>query len=255
MLKRHVATAALAISLLMGAAAPTSVQALHQESDTYVVQTIQLMEGNWYDHAGNLVLQIHNGTINGCPVLSGFDFAGGRSHAQGEIRILQSTGERKLYLTWDIEQQATDSIKLNDTVVLYRTPTVSYNESIAGIHLRMTPAEVKAVLGEPTQSGDLQSLGYRYGWYYAKEKLMVNFDADNVSGITILKGSPAKLGTTGLGIHNTPEEFAQAYHWNRIPKVNFNSPYSTDGAFNVGVGEYLFFGNHMSDISLSIYNN
>ena len=118
-----------------------------QMEQQYVTKVLNLMEGDWYDADGNRVLQIHDGFINGCQVLAGYDFAGSSSFGAGRFDILESTGRRKLYLEWDIRHADTDSIKLNDHQMLHRTAKPPFNESIAGIHLGMTAAEVTATLG------------------------------------------------------------------------------------------------------------
>lgn len=56
-----------------------------------------------------------------------------------------------------------------------------FNESIAGIHLGMTLAEVTATLGAPTQAGNLNCYVSTYGWYYAPLRIAVTFDADTVT--------------------------------------------------------------------------
>lgn len=130
---------------------------------------------------GSRVLQMGDGYINGCRVLVAYDFAGVGSNGAGRFDILESTGSRSLYLTWDIRHADTDSIKLNDHQMLHRTAKPPFNESIAGIHLGMTLAEVTATLGAPTQAGNLNCYMSTYGWYYAPLRIAVTFDADTVT--------------------------------------------------------------------------
>ena len=118
----------------------------------------------------------------------------------------------------------------------------------------MTPDEVKAVLGTPSQTGDLQPYWRMPGWYYADKKIVVTFDGDCVDRIILLRGSNTVLNNSGLNCSNTPSEFVQAYHMNRIPKVDFNSENESDGCYNIGNGEYLAFGNRMSYIMLTYYS-
>jgi hypothetical protein len=231
--------------------------AMRQMSASSVSEALTLMEGNWYDHAGNLVLQIHDGYINGCQVLAGYDFAGGTSHAQGQFRILESTGTRTLFLAWDISPNAPerDSIKLNDSLMLHRVAIVSYYESIAGVHLGMTPSEVQATLGRPTRTGNLRPISHLPGWYYADQEMIITFDADSVDRILLLKGSTNTLATSGLNCDNSPAEFARAYHLGRVPIVDYPNDYSTGGIYSIGHGENLSFGNHMSYVMLTKYSN
>lgn len=106
--KMRYCAAAFVISLLMGL--PHTVQAMQMEQ-RYVVKVLDIMEGDWFDVSGNRVLQIHDGFINGCQVLAGYDFAGSSSFGAGRFDILESTGRRKLYLEWDIRHSDKDSIK------------------------------------------------------------------------------------------------------------------------------------------------
>ena len=76
---------------------------------------------------GSRVLQMGVGYINECRVLVAYDFAGVGSNGAGRLDILESTGSRSLYLTWDIRHADTDSIKLNDHQMLHRTAPHSTN--------------------------------------------------------------------------------------------------------------------------------
>ena len=257
-MKSHlILMAVLSLSLLFGASAVTPAQAAHQMEAQYVTKVLQLMEGNWYDRAGNLILSIHNGYINNCQVLAGYDFAGGTSHGQGQFRILESTGDRNLMLAWDINRRdmTKGSIKLNDSEVLHRSANVSYYESIAGVHLGMTPSEVQATLGQPTRTGDLQPITHLPGWYYADQKMVITFDANSVDRILLYKGSSNTLAKSGLNCNNSPSEFASAYHMSRVPQVDYSGKYTSGGIYSIGHGENLSFGNHMSYVMLTKYNN
>jgi hypothetical protein len=72
----------------------------YQESDSSVSFLLNnWLYGDWYDQNGNLVLTIGNGYINGCQVITGFDFIGGIP-GEGTIRILESTGYRDIHMQW-----------------------------------------------------------------------------------------------------------------------------------------------------------
>ena len=247
-------TMLLAAVLLVGLFAPQPAHAAQMEQQ-YVTKVLNLMEGDWYDADGNRVLQIGGGYINSCRVLAAYDFAGGSSHGAGRFDILESTGSRSLYLTWDIRHADTDSIKLNDHQMLHRTAKQLFNESIAGIHLGMTSAEVTAVLGAPPQTGDLRPYVGTYGWYYPDLRIAVTFDADTIDRILLLKGSRAVLEHSGLNCENAPYEFAQAYQMKRVPKINYDDRYSGSGCYGIGGEEYLSFGNRIEYVMLSKYWN
>ena len=224
-----------------------------QMEQKYVSKVLNLMDGDWYDAAGNRVLQIHDGYINGCQVLAAYDFAGGSSNGAGRFDILESTGSRILYLTWDIHHSDKDSIKLNDSQMLHRTARLSFNESIAGIHLGMTSDEVTTTLGAPTQMRNLTPYVNTYGWYYEPLRIAVTFDADTVDRIILMKGSPVTLQRSWLNCTNDPYEFAQAYQMKRVPKINYDDRYSGSGCYAIGDEEYLSFGNRMDYIMLTKY--
>ena len=139
--------------------------------------------------------------------------------------------------------------------MLHRTAKPPFNESIAGIHLGMTSAEVMAVLGAPPQTGDLRPYVGTYGWYYPDLRIAITFDADTVDRILLLRGSRAVLEHSGLNCENTPYEFAQAYQMKRVPKINYDDRYSGSGCYDIGGEEYLSFGNRMEYVMLSKYWN
>lgn len=244
----------LAAVLVVGLFAPQPAHAARMEQQS-VTKVLNLMEGDWYDADGNRLLQIGGGYINGCRVLAAYDFAGGSSHGAGRFDILESTGSRSLYLTWDIRHADTDSIKLNDHQMLHRTAKPPFNESIAVIHLGMTSAEVTAVFGAPPQTGDLRPYVGTYGWYYPDLRIAITFDADTVDRILLLRGSRAVLEHSGLNCENAPYEFAQAYQMKRVPKINYDDRYSGSGCYDIGGEEYLSFGNRMEYVMLSKYWN
>jgi len=72
----------------------------YQESDSTVSFLLNhRLYGEWYDQNGNLGLTIEDGYINGCQVITGFDFVGGGS-GEGTIRILESNGYRDIHMQW-----------------------------------------------------------------------------------------------------------------------------------------------------------
>ncbi|BEU86624.1 hypothetical protein TAMA11512_00880 [Selenomonas sp. TAMA-11512] len=139
--------------------------------------------------------------------------------------------------------------------MLHRTTTPSFNESIAGIHLGMTSAEVTAVIGASPQMVNLSPYVNTYGWYYPDLRIAVTFDADTVDRILLLQGSRAVLARSGLNCMNEPYEFARAYHLKSVPKINYDDRYSDSGNYAIGGEEYLSFGNRMECIMLSKYWN
>ncbi len=86
----------------------------------YVVDALRRMEGQWYD--GNVrVVSIYGKYINGCEVLTAYDFAGETNSASGYFRIKEATGVRDIKIQWCINQsEDNDYIKINDGKKLYR---------------------------------------------------------------------------------------------------------------------------------------
>lgn len=244
----------LVIPLLVSLFAPQTAVASKMEQK-YITKVLNLMAGDWYDTAGNRILWIQDGFINDCRVLAAYDFAGSSSNGAGRFEILESTGTRNLYLTWDIRGTDQDSIKLNDSQMLHHMTKPSFNESIAGIHLGMISADVAQVLGAPTETRNLSPYVNTYGWYYRSLGIAVTFDANTVDRILLMKGSSASLDRSGLNCENTPYEFAQAYHLKSIPKIDYDDRYSSGGCYAIGGGEYLSFGSRMNHIMLSKYWN
>ena len=72
--------------------------------DRFTYQALQRMEGDWYNSKGAVVLSIHDGYINGCEVLGGYDFAGGASKATGKFLIAEANGSRYLIIDWNLPQ-------------------------------------------------------------------------------------------------------------------------------------------------------
>ena len=86
----------------------------------YVNKALEVMNGSWYDNNDNLVLRISNHTINGCPVVAGYNFAGGTSNAKGVFRIYESAGYRDLIIEWHISHTYKDYLILNNVVYLHK---------------------------------------------------------------------------------------------------------------------------------------
>ena len=73
-------------------------------ADQYTYKALNRMEGDWYNSNGTLVLSIHDGYINNCQVLGGYDFAGGASCAKGDFLIAEADGNRYLTIEWNLPQ-------------------------------------------------------------------------------------------------------------------------------------------------------
>ena len=223
----------------------------------YVQKALNYMQGDWYNDSGEKVITIHDKYINGCEVVSAFDFAGGSSFAVGVFRIQESTGVRELRIEWNISNTPTDYITINDEQTLHKTQNY-YFESIGGFHLWMSSRAVEQKIGKPdrilTPDNPLWigSDKYSNGWYYQNKGIIVGFNSKSIDSIVLLKQSKLTFDRSGLNCSNTPEAFARAYAMKRIPPWP-NSDWN--GAWGIGYGEYIFFGKNMANITLSVYNN
>lgn len=109
----------LAVSLLTTAGAYTYTAPVEAATMSYdiVIDALQRMSGNWYDSNGNLILSIQDKYINSCEVVSGADFAGGRSDASGYFTIAESNGYRTLKLDWHTHNP-------NNTYIIFNGQTL-----------------------------------------------------------------------------------------------------------------------------------
>lgn len=234
----------------------SQAMAWRQEEPAMATKYINNIEGKWYDHKGNLVLNIYNGSINGQRLIAVYNIAGSRSMGNAIFKTTAGKGTRAMKLSWVMNHNSNDQLKYNDSIILHRTARVPFYESVAGIHLGMTPDEVRETIGGPSQMGRLSPELNIYGWYYEDKRIFLTFDGDNVNRIIMLRGSNVKLHKSGLNCNNAPNDFADAYHLNRVPDIDYGDRgYTTGGSYKIADNEYLTFGNHMSYIMLSPYFN
>lgn len=106
MKKLKVILAAILVSLtFIGGEFYTAPQVCaNRMEDQYTYKALNRMEGDWYNSDGTLVLSIHDGYINNCQVLGGYDFAGGSSRAKGVFLIAEADGNRYLTIEWNLPQ-------------------------------------------------------------------------------------------------------------------------------------------------------
>ena len=117
------------------------------------------LKGDWYDSHGNKILSITEGYVNGCKVIGGFDFVGGRGQC-GIYRIMENAGPRDI----KIERMTLKMILVDNRVMLTSTPKEEYYESVNGIHLGMAYSDVAAHLGKPDSiinENNRKKLNYR----------------------------------------------------------------------------------------------
>ncbi|MDY2684825.1 MAG: hypothetical protein SOV43_01470 [Selenomonadaceae bacterium] len=224
-------------------------RAVSQASDIRL--NLDRNNGDWYDDAGHKVLSIHDGIINNCPVIAGFDFIGGRGQC-GTYRIRQASGPRDI----KIERISENTIKVDDRTVLRNTPAEQFFESVNGVHLGMRETAVQQILGSPERKGIGRAS--RPTWYYDAMGLQIEFDGGKVVQIHMLNNGNWFLQRSGLNYRNSIVDFQSAYHMDRKPSVltpGQRAEGMIGGAVRIAKGEYLWLDYYPDEITLSIYWN
>lgn len=189
-----------------------------------------IIEGDWYDDSGNIVLSIHGHSINGCDIAFFRDVAGGSGAADGMVAIHEDSGQRLLHLSWHITHRKNDVITLNDSQALHRSPTDYYYESVHGIHLGMSPKEVRQVIGSPSF---IDSSHYTSKWHYSDLKMVLGFEKGSVTFIYLYPGCPYTFDRSGLNSDNNIGDFTKFYQAKLSGRGNDMS------AIGIGNNEYL----------------
>ncbi len=219
-----------------------------QEDASYVLPNLSKNDGDWYDDDGNKVLSIHDGTINGCPVIAGFDFAGGRGQC-GTYRIQQAAGPRDI----KIERIRKGAIRVDGTTILRSTPKESYFESVNGVHLNMSEQEVLDTIGRPDRTGEST---FRNFWYYDGDGIQIDFETGKVVQMHLLNNGNWFFGRSGLNYRNSLADFQKAYHLAKPPHVLTQKEKSESmigGGVAIARDEFLWFDYYPEVITLSIY--
>lgn len=209
-----------------------------------VIRASQKVAGDWYDVSGNKVLSISNGYINGCLIVDGTDFVGGYPGA-GVFIIQEAQGRKAIHLEW-LGNGEHKTLIMNKKDQLTSSQYREHYESVNGVYLGMSRQQVIDLLGTPSSN---EIRGHEM-LNYTNLGLKIRLDYNIVTGITIV-GKGAHFDKSGLGISSSMIDYYNFYQLNRMP-----SEFSKDtfqGAFSIGHGEFLFFGD--KNITLSIYNN
>lgn len=209
-----------------------------------VIRASQKVAGDWYDVSGNKVLSISNGYINGCLIVDGTDFVGGYPGA-GVFIIQEAQGRKAIHLEW-LGNGEHKTLIMNKKDQLTSSRYREHYESVNGVYLGMSRQQVIDLLGTPS-SNEIRG---NEMLNYTNLGLKIRLDYNIVTGITIV-GKGAHFDKSGLGISSSMIDYYNFYQLNRMP-----SEFSKDtfqGAFSIGHGEFLFFGD--KNITLSIYNN
>ncbi len=230
--------------------ANTGVSKYYEESIDQCNQWIVPANGEWYDINGNLAMSIEPGYINACQIVKGFNFAGGYPRS-GIFRIMESIGYRDVQLELMGDRGSGHQyLMIDKKTTLRRSKEPQYFESISGVYLGISKAEVLKLYGNPTaQENNYPGISR---WRYGKEGFSITFDGDTATGVTIYKNSNRHFDRTGFNCNDSFQAYYDAYKLSRMPYVS-PEEHSTSGAYKIGNGEYLFFDK--DSITLSIFNN
>lgn len=165
------------------------------------------LSGVWKDMAGNTVLDISNGYLNGCRIVDCFDLAGGGGFGGVTVRIEESSGLRDLRLAFMISNEKTDYIELvdNNSMRLHKYMDF-YKESLDGIHLGSTEDEVLRLWGKGRKGK--YEYAYGEGVYYPGREAVLYFRNGFVDNIVLLKKSKLYFTVTGITARNIGRDVA-----------------------------------------------
>lgn len=214
-----------------------------------VQNTLKLMEGHWYNDDGQMVLSVEGNYINGCEVVSAYDFAGASNFATGIFYIRESKGTRQVKIGWNIYGNSSDYITFDEQQMLHRNQNYYY-ESIAGIHLGMSAKNAEKNFGKPTRKVNTSS--HNEKWYYDDKGIEVSFECNGISNITILKSCKLKFSKSGLNCQNSPQEYRRIYQWQTLPHWNNKFLYY-NVSHHIGYGEYIYLELNMKSVTLTLY--
>lgn len=213
------------------------------------LRNLNPINGDWYNDQGRKELSIHDGYINGCKVVEGFDFVGGRG-AKGVYRIIEDVGPRDI----TIEKLTDKMIKVDNNVILRNAPSQLFYESVNGIYLGMPDSDVISKIGKP----DIIKNNNRIIWEYKNIGLSIMFESGAVISITMKNNGKWFLDRSKLNYRNPIEDYVKAYKFKNTPKpltLEQRKKGYIGGAYSIVKGEYLWFDYYPESLTLSIFWN
>lgn len=242
--KKGLLFAALAVSL---ATLPGQfAQAQDVAAQPVDVATVQAMVNqwnkNWYAADGQFIMSLEGGNINGCPILGG-SVAHTDRGTIGNFKIQEPERVRDIVIKHS-------GMGMHEQLVIDNVWNLSpYNyaahyESVGGIYLGETKAQVEAVYGKPIRSNWTPEVET---WYYDSLGLQMDFEAGRIVSITFKATGDRRLDRTGFDCKTSPEEFARLYPTGAVPQKG--------GVYYIADGEFLDFTNYPDSLTLSIYNH
>jgi hypothetical protein len=217
------------------------------DNTEYLPQTINRISGDWYNANNKLVLSIKDSYINDCQVVKLLNLVGGSTDGGGIFTIAENSGSRDLQIGWHVHGNEHDVLSYGGKT-LYKQ-SAGYFESVDGVHLGMTKAQIIAQIGAPDTVGTHKDDG---DLLYSKRGMEVSLSNDSVVGITIRQNGTAHFDRTGFDCRTSLDSYYKAYKLDRRPSPS-PGPDTTNGAYGIGHGEYLIFDEYPHSISITIY--
>lgn len=155
------------LTLVMGLSLSMAAEALAMGLPAKVL-------GKWYDASGQVVLDIREDTVNGCPVEEVAGLAGGSSDFSCRVKIREAAGLRELPLVCESLQKDSwhahvflggDPHRGEKGRLLSRTPEPLHYESVGGIGLDTPTGAVEAAYGIPDRLERVQDRNVTAMWW------------------------------------------------------------------------------------------
>lgn len=212
-------------------------------------QVMNTLRGDWYNADNQLVLSIKDSDFNDCQVVKLMNVVGGTGRGGAIFTIVENSGSRDLHIGWHVHGDEHDTLSYGGKTL--HKKSAGYFESVDGVYLGMTKAQIIAKIGTPDKVGTDKDSG---DLLYSKRGIDVSLSNDSVVGITIRQNGTAHFDRTGFNCRTSLDSYYKAYKLDRRPSPS-TAPDNTNGAYGIGYGEYLIFDEYPCSISITIYDN
>lgn len=212
----------------------------HEESPEMVQKELSYFTGEYYDKNGNVILTIKDGYINGCKVITGFNFAGKGFSSSNIFRIIENNGYRDIHIDGEGYDEH-EMVIIDGTSVAYKTQKPRYFESVGGIYIGMSGEDILKLYGQPSR----RISGYQDVWYYDNLGLKLQFARKSVVNvITFYNSGNRHFDYSGFNCKDSLESYYYKYNLDSVPKRG--------SICKIGHGEFLVFTDYPNSMSLAI---
>lgn len=212
--------------------------------DHNVVDWLDPAAGEWYSTKGNLVMTIEGNTINGCAVTDPKDCTYDYPRT-GTFTIHEQTGDRTIKMDL-MGHKSHQYLIVDNKMPLRRSLNADRYESIGGVYLGMTEADLTAAYGQPSSTVEDQGTDR---WIYDSHHMDAYLQGGIVIGIRIYDGSDLKFDKSGLTAGDTTGAYAKAYELETTPEAPTEAN-AISKAYKLPQGEYLRFGQNFVQLSI-----